>query len=62
MGIKGPHTAKGGLGEALREDDLESFSAEQVAQLYELYQESSKPIDLANDPHLAKDPHLKDLL
>ncbi|XP_023328412.1 succinate dehydrogenase assembly factor 3, mitochondrial [Eurytemora carolleeae] len=37
MGIKGPHMAKK-LGNQLGESDLENFTEEQIAQLYELYQ------------------------
>ena len=31
------------IGQGLEEKDLEGFSGEQIAQLYELYQETSKP-------------------
>ena len=44
IGLKGPHTAKT-LGEVIKEDQLEAFTDEQVAQLYELYQETKKPLD-----------------
>eukprot|EP00088_Acartia_fossae_P054350 TRINITY_DN6231_c0_g1_i5.p1 TRINITY_DN6231_c0_g1~~TRINITY_DN6231_c0_g1_i5.p1 ORF type:complete len:123 (-),score=10.41 TRINITY_DN6231_c0_g1_i5:340-708(-) len=52
MGIKGPHTSKK-LGEDIKEPELDKFNDEQLAQLYELYQEATKPIDLEKDPHLA---------
>lgn len=32
-------------GQSLKKDDLDSFSGEQVHQLFELYQETSKPQD-----------------
>ena len=44
IGLKGPHTAKT-LGEVIKEDQLEAFTDEQLAQLYELYQETKKPLD-----------------
>jgi len=52
VGLKGPLTAKK-LGEDLKVDDLDNFSEEQLAQLYELYSEAKKPIDPEKDPHLA---------
>jgi len=52
MGLKGPHTAKK-LGEDLNVGELDNFSEEQLAQLYELYNEAKKPIDTEKDPHLA---------
>lgn len=52
VGLKGPLTAKK-LGEDLKVDDLDNFSEEQLAQLYELYSEAKKPIDSEKDPHLA---------
>ena len=41
------------IGAPLKVDDLDNFSDEQLAQLYELYSEAKKPIDAENDPHLA---------
>ena len=41
------------IGATLKVDDLDNFSDEQLAQLYELYSEAKKPIDTDNDPHLA---------
>ena len=32
-------------GESLKKDDLELFSGEQIHQLFDLYQETSKPQD-----------------
>ena len=52
VGLKGPVTAKK-LGENLNTEDLDNFSDEQLAQLYELYSEAKKPIDSEKDPHLA---------
>lgn len=44
------------LGLRLLPDELDKFSPEQVAQLYELFQETQKAIDpdqpLGNNPHL----------
>ncbi len=37
------------FGAPLEEGDLESFSGEQIVQLYELYQESSKPPPMKDD-------------
>jgi len=33
---------------------LENFTDEQIAQLYELHVEATKPIDTEKDPHLAQ--------
>lgn len=55
IGLKGPRTAKT-LGEVIQEDQLEAFSDEQLAQLYELYQETKKPLD---DSTPGFDPTLK---
>merc|ERR1719239_2104208 len=52
MGLKGPHMAQK-LGADLDVNSLDTFSGEQIAQLYELYQEAKKPIDTEKDPHLA---------
>jgi len=52
MGIKGPHTAKK-LGKPIAPTELDNFNNEQIAQLYELHQEATKPVDLEKDPHLA---------
>ena len=41
------------VGANFREEDLENFNDEQLAQLYELYSEAKKPIDAEKDPHLA---------
>lgn len=44
--IDAKNVAKGGtFGQALKSEELDHFSAEQLAQLYELYQETSKPQD-----------------
>ncbi|TRY69445.1 hypothetical protein TCAL_05626 [Tigriopus californicus] len=43
IGLKGPQTSKT-LGDSLRVEDLDQFSGEQLAQLFELYQETSKPM------------------
>ena len=40
------------VGATIREEDLDNFSDEQLAQLYELYSEAKKPIDPEKDPHL----------
>jgi len=52
VGLKGPVTAQK-LGKDLKVEELDSFSDEQLAQLYELYSEVKKPIDVEKDPHLA---------
>ena len=52
MGVKNLTKAEK-IGVALKEEDLEKFSDEQLAQLYELYSEAKKPIDPSKDPHLA---------
>ena len=41
------------VGANFREADLDNFSDEQLAQLYELFSEAKKPIDTEKDPHLA---------
>ena len=56
MGIKSLTKEKADkikIGVAIKEEDLDNFSDEQLAQLYELYSEAKKPIDLKKDPHLA---------
>ena len=58
VGLKGPHTAKK-LGEDLNVSELDNFSEEQLAQLYELYNEAKKPIDTEKDPHLANLQNIK---
>ena len=35
----------GSIGEALKSEDLDLFTGEQLAQLFELYEETSKPQD-----------------
>ena len=52
MGVKNL-TKSETVGVALKEEDLDKFSDEQLAQLYELYSEAKKPIDTTKDPHLA---------
>jgi len=44
LGKRGVHTAQP-LGESLKVDDLETFSDEQISQLYELHLEAKKPQD-----------------
>ena len=41
------------VGVALKEEDLDKFSDEQLAQLYELYSEAKIPTDTTKDPHPA---------
>lgn len=44
LGLKGGGAKKSNvLGEAIRQNQLEYFSDEQIAQLYELYKEASEP-------------------
>ena len=44
--IDAKNVAKGGsFGEALKAEDLDQFSGEQLHQLFELYEETSKPQD-----------------
>lgn len=52
MGVKSL-TKADKIGVALREEDLDKFSDEQLSQLYELYSEAKKPVDTEKDPHLA---------
>ena len=52
MGVKNL-TKSETVGVALKEEDLDKFSDEQLAQLYELYSEAKKPIDTTKDPYLA---------
>ena len=52
MGVKNL-TKSEKVGVALKEEDLDNFSDEQLAQLYELFEEAKKPIDPSKDPHLA---------
>ena len=53
MGVKSL-TKADKIGVALKEEELDNFNDEQLAQLYELYSEAKKPIDPEKDPHLAK--------
>ena len=41
------------VGANIREEELDNFNDEQLAQLYELFSEAKKPIDAEKDPHLA---------
>ena len=52
MGVKSL-TKADKIGVALKEEDLDKFSDEQLSQLYELYSEAKKPVDTDKDPHLA---------
>jgi len=54
LGKRGVHTAQP-IGENMPASVLlESFTDEQIAQLYELHVEAVKPIDAEKDPHLAQ--------
>ena len=56
MGVKSLNKEKADklkVGANFREADLDNFSDEQLAQLYELFSEAKKPIDTEKDPHLA---------
>ena len=43
LGLRGPVGTDGKLGNTFSEAELNQFSDEQLAQLYELYNEASKP-------------------
>ena len=44
--IDAKYSARGGaIGEALKPEDIDLFTGEQLAQLFELYEETSKPQD-----------------
>ena len=44
--IDAKNSARGiALGEALKAEDLDQFTGEQLSQLFELYEETSKPQD-----------------
>merc|ERR1719445_397001 len=51
MGLKGPRFSSK-IGDSLDEEKLDLFSEEQLVQLFELYKETSKPVDTNTDPHL----------
>merc|ERR1712209_123602 len=53
LGKRGVHTAQP-IGENMPSTALENFTDEQIAQLYELHVEATKPIDTEKDPHLAQ--------
>jgi hypothetical protein len=42
IGLRGPIRTDGKLGQAFGPDDLNQFSDEQLTQLFELYQETTK--------------------
>jgi len=49
VGIKGPHTSTGALGNQMTVDELNQFSETQLHQLFDLYTEATKIPEMKDD-------------
>ena len=49
IGVKGPQSSTGTIGEQMSVDELNQFSETQLHQLFDLYSEATKIPEMKND-------------